>query len=64
MTSNHQRDRQRFAFNPFCRTFRTLSEIGSFGNIRRWEQRVAKLPGYKQPLQLLPMEDVEVVGAA
>lgn len=39
-------------------------EIGSFRNIRRWEQRIGKLPGYKQPLQLLPMEDIEVIGAA
>jgi glutathione S-transferase len=39
-------------------------EIGGFRNIRRWEQRVAKLPGYKRPLQLLPMEDAEIIGAA
>jgi glutathione S-transferase len=39
-------------------------EIGSFRNIRRWEQRVAKLPGYKQPNQLLPMEDAEITSVA
>jgi glutathione S-transferase len=39
-------------------------EIGSFRNIGHWEQRLAKLPGYKQPPQLLPMEDIEVIGTA
>ncbi|HEX7966822.1 MAG TPA: glutathione S-transferase family protein [Stellaceae bacterium] len=36
-------------------------DIGTFRNIRSWEERISKLPGYKPPLELLPMENAEIL---